>query len=62
MFRNPRQANAGLCIELLLNFLEVSAMLKKKLDEVSRQRVRAGRLLQKGKKQAEIAHATGVAR
>ena len=37
-------------------------MLKKKLDEVSRQRVRAGRLLQKGKKQAEIAHATGVAR
>lgn len=37
-------------------------MLKKRLDEVSRKRVRAGRLLQKGKKPAEVAHATGVAR
>jgi transposase len=45
-----------------MNFLEVPAMLKKRLDEVSRQRVRAGRLLQKGKKPAEVAHATGVAR
>lgn len=37
-------------------------MLKKRLDEVSRKRVRAGRLLQKGKKPVEVAHATGVAR
>jgi transposase len=45
-----------------LDFLEVPGMLKKRLDEVSRQRVRAGRLVQKGKKPAEVAHATGVAR
>ena len=37
-------------------------MLKKRLDEVSRKRVRAGRLLQKGKKPAEVALALGVAR
>lgn len=35
-------------------------MLKKRLDEVSRKRVRAARLLQKGKKPAEVAR--GVAR
>jgi two-component system CheB/CheR fusion protein len=45
-----------------LDFLVVPGMLKKRLDEVSRQRVRAGRLLQKGKKPAEVAHTTGVAR
>ena len=37
-------------------------MLKKRLDEVSRKRVRAGRLLQKGKKPVEVARATCVAR
>ena len=37
-------------------------MLTKRLDEESRKRIRAGRLLQKGKKPAEIAHAAGVAR
>jgi transposase len=37
-------------------------MLKKRLDEVSRQRVRAARLLQKGKKPTEVALAVGVAR
>ena len=37
-------------------------MLDKKLDELSRKRVRAARLLQKGNKPAEVAHATGVAR
>lgn len=37
-------------------------MLKKRLDEVSRKRVRAGRLLLKGKKPVEVAQALGVAR
>lgn len=37
-------------------------MLKKRLDEVSRRRGRAGRLLQKGKRPAEVALALGVAR
>lgn len=37
-------------------------MLKKRLDEVSRKRIRAARLLQKGKKPAEVALALGVAR
>jgi transposase len=47
---------------LLLNLLEVPNMIKQRLVEVSRKRIRAGRLLQKGKKPAEVAHATGVAR
>jgi len=45
-----------------MNFLEMPGMLKKRLDEVSRKRVRAGRLLQKGNKPAEVALALGVAR
>jgi len=47
---------------VFLNFLEVPGMLKKRLDEVSRKRVRAGRLLLKGKKPVEVAQALGVAR
>lgn len=37
-------------------------MATKRMDEATRTRVRAGRLLQKGKKPAEIALAVGVAR
>ena len=37
-------------------------MLKKRLDEATRKRVCAGRLLKKGKKPADVAHAVGVAR
>ena len=37
-------------------------MVKKRLDEAPKKRVRAGRLLLKGKKPAEVALAVGVAR
>lgn len=37
-------------------------MLKKRLDEITRKRVCAGRLLKKGKKPSDVAHAVGVAR
>lgn len=37
-------------------------MLNKRLNEVTRKRVCAGRLLKKGKKPGEVAHAVGVAR
>lgn len=37
-------------------------MLKKRLNEASRKRVCAARLLKKGKKPVEVAHAVGVAR
>ena len=37
-------------------------MAKKRLDEATKKRVRAGRLLLKGKKPAEVALAVGVAR
>src|SRR5450756_465331 len=37
-------------------------MVKKRLDEATKKRVRAGRLLLKGKKPAEVALAVGVAR
>ena len=37
-------------------------MLKKRLDEITRKRVCAGRLLKKGKKPADVANVVGVAR
>ncbi len=37
-------------------------MVKKRLDEATRKRVCAGRLLKKGTKPAQVAHAVGVAR
>ncbi|CAM3701915.1 Transposase [Polaromonas hydrogenivorans] len=37
-------------------------MVKKRLEEATRRRVRAGRLLQKGLKSAEVALTVGVAR
>ena len=37
-------------------------MVKKRLDEATKKRVRAGRMLQAGKRPAEIAQAVGVAR
>jgi transposase len=37
-------------------------MVRKRLDEATKKRVRAGRMLQAGKRPAEIAQAVGVAR
>lgn len=45
-----------------LRLQEVQVIIKKRLDEASRKRVRAARLLKKGKKPAEVAQAVGVAR
>jgi transposase len=43
-------------------FLEFSDMLKKRLSEAAKKRLRAGRMLQKGKSCAEVALGVGVAR